>query len=325
MQRSVKIWKALFAAIMICGAFESLLAQDVVFLEKSSGDGETKRKGEIVKWEGDRISIKGKTGVKTFDSNLLVRIETAWHPGFDAGKKLQAAFRYDDAITQLESALENEPRSWMQNIVHAKLVECHLAKEDFGNAARHFLKTIDDDPQSRFRHLAPLVWTSSRPDQQQLKRAESLMSSADPMIALLGASWFLNGSDGEKAKSKMEMLARDFDPVVASMAKAQLWRLDKLPPNEKRMAVRIEQTWAMPEEVRCGAWYQIAQAQSKSKMPDEAIVNFMRIPINDAGQGALSAAALYQAASLLEKKNALQSQALRKELKEKFGDTVWAR
>ena len=81
----------------------------------------------------------------------------------------------------------------------------------------------------------------------------------------------------------------------------------------------------MPEKVRCGAWYQIAKAQANSNQKDDAIVNFMRIPINDPEQGGLVAASLYQTASLLKTTNReQQSQVLRNELKEKFGDTVWA-
>lgn len=213
----------------------------------------------------------------------------------------------------------------MQNIVFAKMVQCYLAKEDFGNAASHFLQIIDDDPQSRFRHLVPLVWTSSRPNKQQLKNADAWLESSDPMIALMGASWLLADQSNQKAKQKMERLAREFDPVVASLAEAQTWRLDNVPPNEKRLAIRIKQVQSMPEQVRCGAWYLIAESQSKSKQENDAIVNYMRIPINDPQQGGLVAASLYQTAWLLKNTNRKQqSQALRNELKEKFGDTIWA-
>lgn len=325
MHCGTKIWSALFVVIFLCGGLEYSFAQDVVFLRKSSGEGETKRKGEIVGWAGDTISIKGKTGVKDFDTERLVRFETQWHPGYDEGKKFQSKYLYDQAIAQYASALKDEPREWMQNIIHAKLTECFLAKEDFENAARQFLNLIDDDPQSRFRHLVPLVWTSSRPNAEQRKRAESLVGAGDPFVALLGASWLLTENVDGKSKSKMELLSNDFDPMVAALATAQLWRLDKVAPNEKRLAIRIEQVHNMPEMVRCGPWYLIAEAQAKSKREEEAIVNFMRIPINDPGQGTLAAAALYQAAWLLKKTNRnQQAQALRNELKEKFGDTVWA-
>ncbi len=320
-----KIWLTGIVAIAFCAATSIVHAQDVVFLEKTNGDGEAKRKGEIVSWIGDTISVKGTTGVKEFDADRLIRIETAWHPGYEKGNLLLNGYRYDLATTQFESALETEPREWMQNIVYAKLVQCYLAKEDFGNAASHFLKVVDDDPQSRFRHLAPLVWTSSRPNRQQLKKAQYWLESNDPIIALMGASWLLADQKNKKAKPRLEKLARDFDPVISSLAKAQLWRLDTVAPDEKRLAIRIEQAESMPEKVRCGAWYLIAEAQSKSNKENDAIVNFMRVPINDPQQGGLAAAALYQAAWLLKKTNRKQqSQALRNELKEKFGDTVWS-
>ena len=318
------IWFAsVLIAIVCAGAFVE--AQDVVFLQKSSSDGEAKRKGQIVSWIGDTISIKGKTGVKDFDTDRLIRIETAWHGGYEDGNRLLDQYQYSAAIDQFNSALESEPREWMQNIVFAKLVQCYLAKEDFGNAASHFLNVIDDDPQSRFRHLVPLVWTSSRPNTQELKKANALLESNEPMIALMGASWLLADKSNQKARQKMEKLARDFDPVIASLAKAQLWRLESAPMNDKRLAIRIQQVSKMPEEIRCGAWYLNAEAQTKLKQEDAAIVNYMRIPINDPQQGGLSAAAIYQAAWLLKKTNRQQqAQALRNELKEKFGDTIWA-
>ena len=246
------IWFAsVLIAIVCAGAFVE--AQDVVFLQKSSGDGEAKRKGQIVSWIGDTISIKGKTGVKDFDTDRLIRIETAWHGGYEDGNRLLDRYQYSAAIDQFNSALESEPREWMQNIVFAKLVQCYLAKEDFGNAASHFLNVIDDDPQSRFRHLVPLVWTSSRPNTQELKKANALLESNEPMIALVGASWLLADKSNQKARQKMEKLARDFDPVIASLAKAQLWRLESAPMNDKRLAIRIPQVSKMPEEIRCGA------------------------------------------------------------------------
>ena len=322
MQFRSTISTALIAAAILCA--NPAWAQDIVILEKAGG-GEAKRKGEIVDWSGDTISLKGKTGVKKFETDTLIRIETAWHGGYEEGNRLLAQYRYNSAINQFNAALESEPRAWMQNIVFAKLVQCYLAKEDFGGAASSFLKVIDDDPQSRFRHLVPLVWTSSRPAKPQLEQAKFWLESDEPMIALMGASWLLADKSNEEARQKMERLARDFDPVVAALGKAQTWRSETKPPDDKRMAIRIQQVQAMPEKVRCGAWYLVAEAQSKSKREDDAIVNFMRIPINDSQQGGLSAAAIYQTAWLLKNTNReQQAQTLRNELKEKFGDTIWA-
>ena len=110
------IWFASVLIAILCASGAATDAQDVVFLKKSSGDGEVKRKGQVVSWVGDVISIKGKTGVKEFDTDRLIRIETAWHGGYKDGNRLLDQYRYDEAIIQFNSALENEPREWMQNL-----------------------------------------------------------------------------------------------------------------------------------------------------------------------------------------------------------------
>ena len=100
--------------------------------------------------------------------------------------------------------------------------------------------------------------------------------------------------------------------------------------DEKRIDLRIAEVKRMPESIRGGPWYLIAESQSRLKLYDKAVVNFMRIPINDPQQGGLAAAALYQAAWILQNKQQQnkqqqnKAQTLRNELKEKFGDTVWA-
>ena len=318
---------AMFAlfAVLACKTAVAQSPQDIVYLTKKGGDGETKRNGEIVQWLGDVISLKSSSGVREINTDRLIRFETAWHPGYKQGEELLAAYRYDQAISEFNAALDSEDRQWMQNIVCAKLVQCYLAKEDFGNAAKYFLKLIADDPQSRFRHLAPLVWTSSRPKSSELRNAEGWLSSSEPMIAIMGASWLLSDRSRNDARKKMELFANDFEPTIAALAIAQLWRMDSVAADAKRLKIRIKKTQAMPEKVRCGAWYLIAEAQSKSKQEDQAIINFMRIPINDPQQGTLAAAALYQTAWLLDNaKQQGQAQVLRNELKEKFGDTVWA-
>lgn len=300
-------------------------AQDVIHLRRTSGDGATNRKGEIVDWIGNTISIRGSTGLKEIDTDRLIRIETAWDPNFTAGENMLAQYQYLAAINLFESALDGEERSWMQNIVHAKLLECFLATENFGRAANQFLNIVNDDPQSRFRHLIPLVWTSSRPDKTQTRRAQAWLDASEPTIQLLGASWLLTDSDNAKAIETLEKLTRDFDPMIKSLAAAQLWRQDRVALDAKRMELRIAEVRRMPEEFRSGAWYLVAQGQSKLKQHDDAIANFMRIPINDPQQGGLAAAGLYQAAWILQKTNrTTEAQTLRDELKEKFGDTVWA-
>jgi tetratricopeptide (TPR) repeat protein len=306
------------------------VAQDVLHLRRTDGNGETNRKGEILNWTGSTISIKGSSGVKEVDAGRLIRIETAWDPNYENGVAALAKYDYPEASQMFESALDGEQRSWMQNILHAKLLQCFLATENFGRAAEQFLNIVNDDPQSRFLNLIPLVWTSSRPDSLQLKRAKVWLRSNEPAIQLLGASWLLTESDNSEALKTLDTLTSDFDPTIKSLATAQLWRLDKVVADEKRIDLRIAEVKRMPESIRGGPWYLIAESQSRLKLYDKAVVNFMRIPINDPQQGGLAAAALYQAAWILQNKQQQnkqqqnKAQTLRNELKEKFGDTVWA-
>ncbi len=301
--------------------------EDVLVLNRTDGTGVTKKKGEVVSWTGTTIAIQTAVGLKEIDSDRLVRLETDWDPGFAAGDKALAA---GDVVTASESfaaAFEGEDRVWMRNIIHAKGIECAVATDSWSTAGASFISIIATDPQTRFLHMAPLAWTSNRPPASAIDQAQQWISSSEPAIALLGASWLLD-SDREPAKEVLEKLSRDIDPRIAALATGQLWRLDRVALKPKRMEQRIKKVSGMPELCRAGAWYQIASNQSRSNdeaQRKRAIANWIRIISNDPWQRELSAASLYQASVAMKQMGRTTDAArLLQELKEKFGDSTWA-
>ena len=296
-------------------------------LKRTDGDGITKRKGKIVSWVGKTISIETPTGIRKTDSDRLIRIETAWDPAYKTGEKFLAANDIRNATEQFLSAVDGEQRQWMKNIVLAKLLECSLAQGAWDESAAAFLNINQTDPQSRFLHLIPLVWTSSRPPQASLKLAKQWIESSDPNVKLLGASWLLE-TERDQATEVMRELSQHRDPRIAALATGQLWRRERVAIGEKRVVQRVKKVLAMPASCRAGAWYQIALTRSRDENDSsrrKAVIDWIRIVSNEPQQRGLCAASLYQSNQVLKQLGRTKDAArLLLELKEKFGDSTWA-
>ena len=324
--RSNSLKSILLVALLLLPAV-ACQAEDVLVLNRTDGNGITKKKGEIVSWTGTTIAIKTATGVKEVDSDRLVRVETDWSPDFLAGDKSLAAGDRSGASELFVAAFTGEDRGWMRNIIHAKRIECAIALGAWSDAGASFLSIIATDPNSRFLHLIPLAWTSNGPPKSARDQAQQWISSSEPAIALLGASWLLE-SDRDAAKEVLQKLARDFNPRIAALATGQLWRLDRIAIDPKRIAQRIQKVRSMPELCRAGGWYQIAINQSRGNDDGsrrKAVINWFHIVSNDRWQRELCAASLYQASETLKQMGRTTDAArLLQELKEKFGDSTWA-
>lgn len=302
------------------------VSQDVVVIRHSDGKKELKRKGQIDQWIGQTLTLKSDLGVRNIDNDKIIRVETKWSEDYQAGLQLMAANQFSPAIKRFQTALKSEQRPWAKNVIRAKIVHCATSIESYGLAATRFEEIVKHDPQTRFLNMAPIKWTSTAGSTNLGSLAKEWMDTNDPTLQLIGASWSTTGITKKQAVSKLEQLTKDFDPKIAGLAAAQLWKARGLSATEKQIDVWIKKLDQLPENLRAGPWFVIAEAQRRAKLNEKAAINFMRVPILYPEQRSLSAAALYQVAGLMHNTNRLSEEAiLKNELKENFGDTIWAK
>ncbi len=293
-----------------------------------SGTRETaKRVGTIVDWRGDALLLSTEQRERSIPNEEIVEIQTTWPKSYLEAKPLMASGQFQAASVQLSAALTEEQRPWAQHIVRADLVRVLSALDQHESAIQHFLMMVQDDPKSRFFPLCPLKWvsTTSLPP----ATVQDFLKSSHPVEQLIGASWSLPGSQQAEAIKVLEQLAVDLDPRIGRYATTQLWRVRAMnlsSINERQLQVWESRIQELPSAWRAGPYFLIAEFQMKLNQPDSATINWMRIPILHSDHPALSAAALFQASSLLQQQGRHdEAESLRNELKQKYLDTVWCK
>ena len=139
----------LFSGIVLfslCLSFAS--AEDVIILKR---DGRiTKRTGQIVDWQGKRISIVLGSRTRSVNSDDVIELQTKWPSELVEARKSVRANNFPNAIRQFEFALANEKREWVKAIVLAEQIQALDAVENVASAADKFLRLYRLDPDTRF-------------------------------------------------------------------------------------------------------------------------------------------------------------------------------
>jgi len=274
-----------------------------------------------VQWTGLTLQLQQTGRTRDIDGEEVLRIETQWPAEYEQGLDELSRQQFQLAETLFAAALTQERRQWAKNIIRSKILRSQLATENFAAAAETFFQIIATDPQSRFIPLCPLRWTGN--DAGMNQKARDWISSDEPIVQLLGASWMIGTND--TARGVLGDLARDIDPSVAGLAVGQLWNARQTKMTAAELNVWLKKIETMPIAVRAGPRYAIATAQARSGFPDAGIANYMRIVILHPDQPLLAAPALYRSASLLHNTDRNDAaQKLITELKNKYPATNWA-
>lgn len=295
---------------------------DTVIVRRQNSDQTIKRRGTIVEWKGMSLTLSSNGREREIDNDEIVEVQTTWSKDYVEGVAELRQGTTRESIAKFQSALNSESRPWAKRIIRSQLVDAFQMTEQNVAAIEQFFEIIQEDPQTRFLHLAPLPWTGSS---NSLNRpAQKWIESRDPLTQLMGASWLLGGPQREQAIKVLESLARDIDARIKNLAIAQLWRT--------RTSVNAKQTkvWQgiidkMPRSLRAGPCFVLADAQARSGQVELAQINLMRIPVLYSDQKSLSAAALYRAAGLLHNSGKTkQAQSVLNELVTNYPQTIWA-
>lgn len=299
--------------------------EDVVLVRRAGSDQIIKRKGTVIQWKGDSLSMQVSEQVREIPNEEIVELQTYWPEEYQTGLAAIQSRDFQTAIPLLTSALDAEKRSWAKRMIRADLIQAFTAIDRWENAVMQFLAIYSEDPQTRFFSLCPLKWVATANISPQLRTR--LMNSNDPIEQLLGSSWGLVGGEQQQATKVMEQLTRDLDPRIQKLAAIQLWRLRALninSINERQLQVWETRIQELELNLQAGPYYLLAEIQMKKGQTDPAVVNWLRIPILYPEHPGLAAAALYQTSLLLQNSGKTEeAQSIRTELQQTHSQSVW--
>ncbi len=316
--------------IAICALVANLeqpgLAQvDTVVTRSENSETTAKRRGVITDWTGSTLSLQSDTRTREIDNDRIVEIQTTWNADYLLGKQLLGNGKTSEAAAKLRLALTGETRPWAQTIIRSELVRAMSAAGDDAAAIEEFARIVAVDPQTRFLYLIPLPWSGSVGNASVEKLAQSLLTSSEPALQLIAASWLTSGAERAKAIQILEKLAKDYEPGIAALAAAQLWRTEIATADETKVSTWQKRILQMPNSLRAGPYYVLASAQARLNQNQEAAINFMRIPILYPEQVALCAASLYKCARILHNDgHTNEARTLWTELLQEYPESVWA-
>lgn len=300
--------------------------QDVLVVDSERTGQTVNRRGTIVEWRGNTITLEGRARTWEVDADTVREVQTEWPDGYLQGRQLLEQRQFAAALVPLRQALADEQRPWARRTIGASLIEGFLATGNWLAATREFLAITRDDPQTRFFNLAPLPWVSTVGQNELQNQAARWMVSDEPVEQLLGAAWSLGGNRRNEALEVLGRLSREAPrPEVAALALAQRWRTASTSADAETVQRWASQAAMMPPAVRGGAYLMVADGLARNEQPEQAALYLMRIAILYPEQYELAACGLYRCA-VLRQNAGLPEQAatLYRELVRDFGNTLWA-
>lgn len=296
---------------------------DVIVTKRENGKETVKRRGEIVDWKGDSLTLRSNGRDREIKNQEIVEVQTAWTEEYVQGCQFYEQGNVAKAAELLQKAIQTDPRDWADRIARAKLIDIYLTLEQPAAAVEQFIQILADDRETRFFYQMPIPWFDS--GQNLIQPARKWISTNDPVGKLLGASWLIESPDRDKAIKVLEELSGHADPTVKSFAIAQLWRI-RPNPSSKQVEVWKNLVNKMPRDLRAGPLSLLANGQMRAGQANEAMISLMKIRILYPKQKTLGAAALYRASLLLQNKgNTSQAKLMLSELVSQFPQSVWAR
>jgi len=270
---------------------------------RTSAGGSAKLTGEIVEFNGKELRLKQPGGVESaIPAERVESFETAWTPQHEEAMRLKREGKFGPAVEKFGQALRAEKRRWVQRRILADTVRCYTALGQYEQAASMFLILVGDDPATQYFGAVPLSWNAHQPSPGLESKATAWLENEDqPAAALIGASWLLSTGRRGAALKVLERLARNEDPRVSALARAQIWRTEIVtatPDDVTRWSTIVEEA---PAIVRAGPYLVLGRAWSHCGKSEEAALAAMRVPILYADSRPLAADALVTAAGELVK------------------------
>ena len=298
-----------FSLILSLGPLSAVAtaADDLVILSSASNPQSRSRiTGKVIDFTGREITVETTGGTqRKYPADQVVEVQTAWPAGMTEGDALLAKRQYSAAYLKYKGALDSkqheEQRDWVRRKLLARMVTCLRHQKLIAQAGEFFLLLLRADPTTLDFDVVPLAWLPGEPPADVEQKAREWLDREDsPVAVLMGASHLLSTAQGPAALAKLEQLTADKDVRIAALAEAQIWRGTFVTATPEQVALWQQRVERLPESLRAGPYLVLGRALLYGKMPDEAALALLRVPILFPAEPALAAEALTLAAQALE-------------------------
>ena len=291
---------------------KSLQAADLVVVQR---DGQPRNvKGEILDYTGTELKLRSATGrEETFPASQVVRVLADWTEDHARGDTQFDSGRFEQAAELYRAAQTAESRLWVKRQIAAKLVACYRNLGQWEKAHELFLALIRNDARTLYFDHIPLFWSSLEPDPRLAQAASEWIKDDDaPAGILIGGSLLLSLGERGPAIAALDRVAKrkPLDPRLAALADAQLWRTRLVTSTSADLETWRQKIARMPDSIRAGPYYLLAQGLARHEQRDEAALMFLRGPLTRPVDRVLASEALLAGAAQLETMGRHQDAAL---------------
>ncbi|MDR3109786.1 MAG: hypothetical protein LBU65_08875 [Planctomycetaceae bacterium] len=213
---------------------------------------------------------------------------------------------YVSALALYEDSRKQESppeRKWIRNLITAQIARCYTALGKQTEASNEFFVLCRSDLFTPHLEAAPLLWfppsgrTSFTATPLETAAARLLDNGSTSPPALLLVSSILAVSPVQELRSRgieqLRYLSRPPEKTqadneqtirvqVARLATALLWRTQYVVTSKNFETIRKERENiinALPQNLRAGAYYLLADAYYQRNENEQAVINWMRLPI----------------------------------------------
>lgn len=301
------VMRLCFAAGLVMG-LPGLACADRVTIRPEESGGLMTLTGTIADFTDEALTLHpaGRTGAETIPARSVLAIETYRTPGHQTGIESYQRGDIPAAVQAFEQALQSENRSWVRQEILAWLVRCHRRRGDRDAAVSRFVEIVTTEPRTRHWGVAPLGWTAEPLSPRLQVAAKQWLVAKPEAVRLVGASLLMSETTHRiGAISEFNRLVKSADPYVSSQAQALLWsaNLPATITSAEQMNRWLREIERMPESIRGGPWYVLAQARLQRNEPDEAVTALLRVFLQYPENEELAARSGLEAALALQRLN----------------------
>jgi signal peptidase II len=300
----------------------------IVFKPGVRYTGELSIEGTIVDYTGSEITILLKNGQRrSFPTAEVLRYETTRTDSWQQAEEHFEAHEYLLAATDFGHALDEERRPWVRREILARLAWCYRLQGDGVRAGETFLALYESDPETPFFSAIELAWVGGETPPELAERARQWLRRDDsPVARLMGASHLLSGADRAVAVAALRELMKQPDERLAILAAAQVWRTQVGQADENQLRRWEDVIRRLPSTLRAGPYFVIGKGYALGRLPEQAALKFLWLPLVYNEDPMLAAEACLEAADALAAAGQqAESQSLYREVVVKYGFTPAAR